>query len=66
MPGREPGPRRRGQRVHLPGYWAPVAAGIAVGIAVGFAFASPPFGVAAGLTAGFVLAWEQRHSARRD
>lgn len=66
MSRREPGPRRRGQRIRLPGYWASVAAGIAVGVAVGFAFASPPLGVAAALTAGFVLAWEQRNSARRD
>lgn len=66
MSRRGPESRRRGQRIHLPGYWAPVVAGVAVGIAVGFSFASLALGVAAGLTVGFVLAWEQRHSARRD
>jgi len=52
--------------MYLPGYWAPVVAGAAVGAAVSFAFASLALGVAAALTAGFVLAWEQRHSSRRD
>ena len=40
-------------------------AGGAVAIAIGFAFASLSVGVAAGLTVGFVLAWEQSYSARR-
>jgi len=64
MPERAPAPRPRGQRVHLPGYWAPVAAGAAVGLAVGVAFASLMVGLAGALTVGSVLAWEQRHSRR--
>ena len=63
MSRREPGLRPRGQRVRLPGYWAPVGVGLALGIAIGFAFTSPPLGFAAALTAGFALAWEQ---PRRD
>ena len=65
MSRREPGLRPRGQRVRLPGYWAPAAAGLAVGIAIGFAFGSLPLGFAAALTVGIVLAWEQRNASRR-
>ncbi|RLT39014.1 MAG: hypothetical protein DWI58_14020 [Chloroflexi bacterium] len=65
MSRREPGPQPRGQRLRLPGYWAPAAAGFAVGIAIGFAFGSTPLGFAAGLTVSIVLAWEQRNASRR-